>query len=206
MAGWHDRLDGHEFEWTHGVGDGQGGLACCDSWVAKSRTRLNNWTELNWNQWWEGNGNPLQYCCLENSLDRGAWWAAIHGVAQNRTWLKWLSSSSKPMMMWPRVVEVKNHSKKHMQWVAISFSRGYSWPTQVSWIVGRFLTNWVTRDAQCLLQHLFNLAKTWKQVKCSSTDEWIKKIGMYICIFFTNGIFCCLVPKSCPTLLWPHGL
>ena len=31
MAGWHHRLDGHEFEWTPGVGDGQGGLACCDS-------------------------------------------------------------------------------------------------------------------------------------------------------------------------------
>ena len=72
MAGWHDRLDGHDFEWTLGVGDGQGGLACCDSWgrkeldtteqliwsdliwwakvhgVAKSRTRLSDWTELNW--------------------------------------------------------------------------------------------------------------------------------------------------------------
>jgi len=32
MAGWHHRLDGHEFEWTPGVGDGQGGLACCVSW------------------------------------------------------------------------------------------------------------------------------------------------------------------------------
>ena len=32
MVGWHHRLDGHEFEWTPGVGDGQGGLACCDSW------------------------------------------------------------------------------------------------------------------------------------------------------------------------------
>ena len=35
MAGWHHRLDGHEFEWTPGVGDGQGGLACCDSWGRK---------------------------------------------------------------------------------------------------------------------------------------------------------------------------
>ena len=32
MAGWHHRLDGHGFGWTLGVGDGQGGLACCDSW------------------------------------------------------------------------------------------------------------------------------------------------------------------------------
>ena len=35
MAGWHHRLDGHEFEYTPGVGDGQGGLACCDSWSCK---------------------------------------------------------------------------------------------------------------------------------------------------------------------------
>ena len=32
-----------------------------------------------------GNGNPLQYSCLENSLDRGAWWAMVHGVAESHT-------------------------------------------------------------------------------------------------------------------------
>ena len=42
----------------------------------------------------EGNGNPLQYSCLENPRDGGAWWAAICGVAQSRTQLKQLSSSS----------------------------------------------------------------------------------------------------------------
>ena len=41
-----------------------------------------------------GNGNPLQCSCLENPRNGGAWWAAICGVAQSRTWLKWLSSSS----------------------------------------------------------------------------------------------------------------
>ena len=35
----------------------------------------------------EGNGTPLQYSCLENPMDRGAWWAAIHGVAKSRTQL-----------------------------------------------------------------------------------------------------------------------
>ena len=40
----------------------------------------------------EGNGNPFQCSCLENPRDGGAWWAAIYGVAQSRTWLKWLSS------------------------------------------------------------------------------------------------------------------
>ena len=43
----------------------------------------------------EGNGNPLQSSCLENPRDGGAWWAAVYGVTQSQTRLKWLSSSSK---------------------------------------------------------------------------------------------------------------
>ena len=42
----------------------------------------------------EWNGNPLQCSCLENPSDGGAWWAVVYGVAQSRTWLKRLSSSS----------------------------------------------------------------------------------------------------------------
>ena len=42
----------------------------------------------------EGYGNPLQCSCLENPRDRGAWWAAVYGVAQSQTRFKWLSSSS----------------------------------------------------------------------------------------------------------------
>jgi len=42
----------------------------------------------------EGNGNPLQCSCLENPRDGGAWWAAVYGVAQSLTRLKWLSSSN----------------------------------------------------------------------------------------------------------------
>ena len=49
MAGWHHWLDGHESEWTPGVGDGQGGLVCCGSWGRKESdtTEWLNWTELN---------------------------------------------------------------------------------------------------------------------------------------------------------------
>ena len=48
MAGWHHRLDGCEFEWTPGVGDGQGGLVCRDSWGCKESdtTEQLHWTEL----------------------------------------------------------------------------------------------------------------------------------------------------------------
>ena len=52
MAGWYHWLDGHESEWIPRVGDGQGGLACCDSWGRKESdmTELLNWTELNWRE------------------------------------------------------------------------------------------------------------------------------------------------------------
>ena len=48
MAGWQHRLDGCESEWTPGVGDGQGGLACCDSWGRKESDTIEwlNWTEF----------------------------------------------------------------------------------------------------------------------------------------------------------------
>ena len=48
MAGWHHQLDGRESEWTPGDGDGEGGLACCDSWGRKESdtTEWLNWTEL----------------------------------------------------------------------------------------------------------------------------------------------------------------
>ena len=56
MAGWHHRLDGREFEWTPGVGDGQGGLACCNSW---SRKESDTTEQMNWLTDW------LFHCLLE---------------------------------------------------------------------------------------------------------------------------------------------
>ena len=51
MAGWHHRLDGHESEWTLGASDGQGGLACCDSWGRKELDTQRA-TELKWTILW----------------------------------------------------------------------------------------------------------------------------------------------------------
>ena len=50
MVGWHHRLNGHEFRWTPGAGDGQGGLVCFNSWGRREldTTEWMNWTELNW--------------------------------------------------------------------------------------------------------------------------------------------------------------
>ena len=46
----------------------------------------------------EGNGNPLQYSCLENPMDGGAWWATVHGVAKSRTRLSNFKTAGKPSM------------------------------------------------------------------------------------------------------------
>ena len=59
----------------------------------------------------EGNGNPLQYSCLENPLDRGAWWATVHGVAKGRTRLKWLSTHTLFISIWWRCQMRTQHSR-----------------------------------------------------------------------------------------------
>ena len=72
--------------WTEEPGGLQsmGSLRVAHDWA----TSLSLFTFMHWR---EGNGNPLQCSCLENPRDGGAWWAAIYGVAQSQTRLKWLS-------------------------------------------------------------------------------------------------------------------
>ena len=48
----------------------------------------------------EGNGNPVQYSCLENPMDRGAWWVTVHGVANSRTRLSDFTSHLHVAVMW----------------------------------------------------------------------------------------------------------
>ena len=61
----------------------------------------------------EGNGNPLQGSCLENPRDGGAWWATVYGVAQSRTRLKRLSSSSSNFAYSPTLTSIHDHRKNH---------------------------------------------------------------------------------------------
>ena len=71
-----------------------GGLQCMGSLESDTTERLHFHFHFPLSCIGEGNGNPLQCSCLENPRDRGAWWAAISGVAQSWTQLKRLSSSS----------------------------------------------------------------------------------------------------------------
>ena len=71
-VGWHHWLNGHGFGWTPGVGDGQGGLACCGSWGHKEldMTERLNWTELNW--WYKYSHN--------------SWFQAAELVRETHNW------------------------------------------------------------------------------------------------------------------------
>ena len=84
-------------------------LSACGQWPQWLLLKIITWQDF-WAQWVSPSDKasllsaflfqkieplaPLQCSCLENPRDGGAWWAAIYGVAQSRTWLKWLSSSS----------------------------------------------------------------------------------------------------------------
>ena len=81
----------------------------------------------------EGNGNPLQCSCLENPRDRGVWWAAVYGVAQSQTRLKWLSSSNNFLfndysVVTASCVKISYWIKYHLCFILNSFSiRIYFW-------------------------------------------------------------------------------
>ena len=73
-----------------------------------------------------GHDNPLKYSCLENPMDRGAWWATVHEAAKSRTWLKRLSTQAPTMQKKAREYSLENirniradkgkHSKRMKEW------------------------------------------------------------------------------------------
>ena len=71
---------------------GRGHMGLIPDWGAKSPQTARHGQKEKCESKWCMTGNPLQCSCLENPRDGGAWWAAVYGVAQSRTWLKWLSS------------------------------------------------------------------------------------------------------------------
>ena len=123
-------------EWTPGVGDGQGGLACCDSWGRKESdtTEQLNWTELNWLQ--------LKYC------------ASLEGLRCQGGALGWeeeIRMRAKSLQPCPSLCNPIDHSPpgssvhgilqaRILDQVAISFSRGPSWPRDLTRITCVFCT------------------------------------------------------------------
>ena len=109
-----------EFKWRRqwhptpvllpGKSHGQRSLVGCSPWGSEESDmtkRLHFYFSLSCIG--EGNGNPLQCSCLENPRDGRAWWAAIYGVAQSRTQLKWLSSKQQQKQQRSEGADFKLH-------------------------------------------------------------------------------------------------
>ena len=127
MAGWHLWLHAHEFEWTLGVGDGQGCLACCDSWDCKDLdiTERLNWTELNGLVGREFGCNAgdigaaaaaaklLQSCpTLSNPMDCSPPGSSIHGIFRERV-LEWGAIAFSTYMCIYRYMYTYPHTYTH---------------------------------------------------------------------------------------------
>ena len=64
-----------------------------------------------------GNGNPLQYSCLENSMDRGAWWTTVHEATKNQTWLNgWIQHNS-----WMYLASLKTNKLNYLFFPTLTF-------------------------------------------------------------------------------------
>ena len=83
----------------------------------------------------EGNGNPLQCSCLENPRDGGAWWAAVYGVTQSRTQLKWLSRQH---------IKKQRHyfANKDLPSQSYGFSSSHVWMWELDYKEGWVPKNW----------------------------------------------------------------
>ena len=125
----------------------------------------------------EGNGNPLQCSCLENLRDGGAWWAAIYGVAQSRTRLKRLSSSSSSNLESSNLTSVTPSSatpklKTAFPLYQITYLQGINrcligqvWPTWKSW----------NKDGVNLTQphslKTWRIAYLWMKIKVKISED-----------------------------------
>ena len=89
MAGWYHQLNGCDFEWTLGIGDGQGGLACCNSWGCKEldTTEWLNWTEMNWTEYNIKFAYLFYFLSLPNVIwtPRGRYLCLFYSVSISKT-------------------------------------------------------------------------------------------------------------------------
>ena len=82
MARWHHQLDGHEFEWTPGVGDGQGGLECCDSWGHKESDTTERLNWLNWHMYSRSRAFVSRTCWEYLLLFYELWFLFLYSILQ----------------------------------------------------------------------------------------------------------------------------
>ena len=175
MAGWHHWLDGREPEWTPGVGDGQGGLACCDSWARKESdaTEPLNWNErvawwFIWNENWSVIFPDFSFCTLffsakydiKNTNRRKKY----HGFL---SWAPCIKSHVYLWMTWLKVWHLlqNNLGSSRKEWVGIQMKQDWHWGDNYwSWglVQGEFIILFSSLCYACNF-HFLKKAK-WQQL------------------------------------------
>ena len=130
----------------------------------------------------EGNGNPLQCSCLENPRDGEAWWASVYGVAQSRTRLKWLSSSSSKasvILLQPPNFQIFSTADELSSWKQVwKLETEYPWvPLNMNILQGFALTlnfllslDW---SEWLALAHCQVCCKSWIKIYCKKSSSLI---------------------------------
>ena len=165
MAGWHHWLEVRESQWTPGVGDGQGGQVCCDSWGRKESDTTDWVTELNWTETVIGFISEYRY--ILRSLEK---------ASKNKWTHICLSEWKSKLLSCPTLCNPMDDivhgilQARILVWVASTFYRQSSQTrdrTQVSHIAGRFLTSWVIREAYMYLNNEIKPGSHISKFKCA---------------------------------------
>ena len=171
IAGWHHRLDGPESEWTPGVGDGQGGLACCDSWGRKesATTEWLNWTELNIKSWW--NKNKLWEWCSAMEF-RSVWFTPLTRILpKEETGPKWGNLNIFYLETWHWSAQSRTLLSQAAPYKKLAFFAHLN-PKQMSGLSANLLANLYPPSLwyQCM-----NLCLNSKKARSKQTSQHQKK-------------------------------
>ena len=172
MAGWHHGLDGHESEWTLGVGNEQGGQVSCDSWGRKESDMTE---QLNWTEFYRSivylqrcvnfcstavaaASKSLQLCpTLCNLIDGSPPGSPIPGILQAII-LEWVAISSSNAWKW----KVKVRSLSHVQLLATPWTAAQQAPPSI-------IHEYILFQASLVAQTVKNLSTMW--------ETWVRSLG-----------------------------
>ena len=145
----------------------------------------------------EGNGNPLQYSCLKNSMERGAWWATVHTVSKSQTWLSMHACIKKKNLNHQREIDITElcESFKMNHWISVPILSTHPvafWLSD-SWVIYRVRTTdllmcqkfWLIFFPQFLL-----FSSSWWTIVLGVTKSWTQ-LNMHACSFLkhVNSVF-----------------
>ena len=154
----------------------------------------------------EGNGNPLQYSCLENPMNRGAWWGIVHRVAKNQAQLKWLSTHTQKEREYIISVLLGSNANHYTlnyvgKWYVCCCWRVWEWRCRRSWRQHKWKLLCLTCSAHpiCVKGSVFS--PLWGGLYRMHVVVAIVQLLSHVQLFVTPGTIACQVPLS-PTISW----